>query len=135
MVQSDFANRLIAKEGSEDYSALTLFASFMSDIKLEYNVSKEVFYPIPKVTSSIISIKPKKVDLSMLNIFKSVSKTLFHNRRKTIKNNFLKSPYIDIDKDKIDEILEKANIDKEIRGESLSIEKVKELSLIIKDYI
>lgn len=135
MVQSDFANRLIAKEGSEDYSALTLFASFMSDIKLEYNVSKEVFYPIPKVTSSIISIKPKKVDLSMLNIFKSVSKTLFHNRRKTIKNNFLKSPYIDIDKDKIDEILEKANIDKEIRGESLSIEKVKELSLIIKYYI
>lgn len=135
MVQSDFANRLIAKEGSEDYSALTLFASFMSDIKLEYNVSKEVFYPIPKVTSSIISIKPKEVDLSMLNIFKSVSKTLFHNRRKTIKNNFLKSPYIDIDKDKIDEILEKANIDKEIRGESLSIEKVKELSLIIKDYI
>ena len=135
MVQSDFANRLIAKEGSEDYSALTLFASFMSDIKLEYNVSKEVFYPIPKVTSSIISIKPKEVDLSMLNIFKSVSKTLFHNRRKTIKNNFLKSPYIDIDKDKIDEILEKANINKEIRGESLSIEKVKELSLIIKDYI
>ncbi|MEI0532013.1 16S rRNA (adenine(1518)-N(6)/adenine(1519)-N(6))-dimethyltransferase RsmA [Brachyspira pilosicoli] len=135
MVQSDFANRLIAKEGSEDYSALTLFASFMSDIKLEYNVSKEVFYPIPKVTSSIISIKPKEVDLSMLNIFKSVSKTLFHNRRKTIKNNFLKSPYIDIDKDKIDEILEKANIDKEVRGESLSIEKVKELSLIIKDYI
>lgn len=135
MVQSDFANRLIAKEGSEDYSALTLFASFMSDIKLEYNVSKEVFYPIPKVTSSIISIKPKEFDLSMLNIFKSVSKTLFHNRRKTIKNNFLKSPYIDIDKDKIDEILEKANIDKEIRGESLSIEKVKELSLIIKDYI
>ncbi|MBW5399352.1 ribosomal RNA small subunit methyltransferase A, partial [Brachyspira pilosicoli] len=51
------------------------------------------------------------------------------------KNNFLKSPYIDIDKDKIDEILEKANIDKEIRGESLNIEKVKELSLIIKDYI
>ncbi|WP_157150051.1 16S rRNA (adenine(1518)-N(6)/adenine(1519)-N(6))-dimethyltransferase RsmA [Brachyspira sp. SAP_772] len=135
MVQSDFANRLIAKEGSEDYSALTLFASFMSDIKLEYNVSKEVFYPIPKVTSSIISIKPKQVDLSMLNIFKSVSKTLFHNRRKTIKNNFLKSPYIDIDKDKIDEILKKANIDKEIRGESLSIEKVKELSLIIKDYV
>ena len=135
MVQSDFANRLIAKEGSDDYSALTLFASFMADIKLEYNVSKEVFYPIPKVTSSIISIKPKQVDLSMLNIFKSVSKTLFHNRRKTIKNNFLKSPYIDIDKDKIDEILERANIDKEIRGESLSIEKVKELSLIIKDYI
>ena len=135
MVQSDFANRLIAKEGSDDYSALTLFASFMADIKLEYNVSKEVFYPIPKVTSSIISIKPKQVDLSMLNIFKSVSKTLFHNRRKTIKNNFLKSPYIDIDKDKIDEILERANIDKEIRGESLSIEKVEELSLIIKDYI
>ena len=135
MVQSDFAKRLIAKPNTEDYSSLTLFANFMSDIKLEYNVSKEVFYPIPNVESSIISIVPKDIDFQILNIFKSVSKTLFHNRRKNIKNNFANSPYINIEKDKIDEILEKANIDKNDRGESLSLEEVKKLSNIIKEYI
>lgn len=135
MVQSDFAKRLIAKPNTEDYSSLTLFANFMSDIKLEYNVSKEVFYPIPNVESSIISIVPKDIDFQILNIFKSVSKTLFHNRRKNIKNNFIVSPYINIEKDKIDEILEKANIDKNDRGESLSLEEVKKLSNIIKEYI
>ena len=105
------------------------------NIKLEYNVSKEVFYPIPNVESSIISIVPKDIDFQILNIFKSVSKTLFHNRRKNIKNNFIVSPYINIEKDKIDEILEKANIDKNDRGESLSLEEVKKLSNIIKEYI
>ena len=135
MVQSDFAKRLIAKPNTEDYSSLTLFANFMSDIKLEYNVSKEVFYPIPNVESSIISIVPKDIDFQILNIFKSVSKTLFHNRRKNIKNNFIVSPYINIEKDKIDEILEKVNIDKNDRGESLSLEEVKKLSNIIKEYI
>lgn len=134
MVQSDFANRLTAKPDFEDYSALTLFSNFMSDIKLEFNVSKEVFYPVPKVSSSVISIVPKNIDFQILNIFKSVSKTLFHNRRKNIKNNFLNSPYINIEKDKIDEILEKANIDKNLRGESLDMEKVKELAYIIKEY-
>ena len=135
MVQSDFAKRLIAKPNTEDYSSLTLFANFMSDIKLEYNVSKEVFYPIPNVESSIISIVPKDIDFQILNIFKSVSKTLFHNRRKNIKNNFIVSPYINIEKDKIDEVLEKANIDKNDRGESLSLEEVKKLANIIKEYI
>lgn len=135
MVQSDFANRLIAKSNTENYSALTLFANFMSDIKLEYNVSKEVFYPKPNVESSVISIVPKEIDFEILNIFKSVSKTLFHNRRKNIKNNFINSPYINIEKEKIDEILDKANIDKNDRGESLSLEEVKKLSNIIKEYI
>ena len=135
MVQSDFANRLIAKPNTENYSALTLFANFMSDIKLEYNVSKEVFYPKPNVESSVISIVPKEIDFEILDIFKSVSKTLFHNRRKNIKNNFINSPYINIEKEKIDEILEKANIDKNDRGESLSLEEVKKLSNIIKEYI
>ena len=135
MVQSDFANRLIAKPNTENYSALTLFANFMSNIKLEYNVSKEVFYPKPNVESSIISIVPKEIDFEILEIFKSVSKTLFHNRRKNIKNNFINSPYINIEKEKIDEILEKANIDKNDRGESLSLEEVKKLSNIIREYI
>lgn len=135
MVQSDFAQRLIAKENTENYSSLTLFANFMSNIKLEFNVSKDVFYPIPKVTSSVISIIPKKVDTDIIEVFKSVSKTLFHNRRKTIRNNFIASPYWNIDKEYIDEILNKSNIDGNIRGETLHIDKVIELSNIVKEYI
>ena len=135
MVQSDFAQRLIAKESTENYSSLTLFANFMSNIKLEFNVSKDVFYPIPKVTSSVISIVPKQIDTNIIEVFKSVSKTLFHNRRKTIRNNFISSPYLNINKEYIDEILSKANIDGNIRGETLHIDKVIELSNIVKQYI
>ncbi|WP_300711064.1 16S rRNA (adenine(1518)-N(6)/adenine(1519)-N(6))-dimethyltransferase RsmA [uncultured Brachyspira sp.] len=135
MVQSDFAQRLTARENTENYSSLTLFANFMSYIKLEYNVSKDVFYPVPKVTSSIISIIPKEVDANMIEVFKSVAKTLFHNRRKTIKNNFINSPYLNINKENIDKILKKSNIDENIRGETLHLSKVIELSNIVSEYI
>lgn len=134
MVQSDFANRLTAKENTQDYSALTLFANFMSNIKIEYNVSRNVFYPIPNVKSSIVSIIPKEIDINIVNTFKSVSKTLFHNRRKTIKNNFMNSPYININKEYIDEILKKSNIDPNMRGEMLSINEVINLSNILLKY-
>lgn len=131
MVQKDFADRLIAKVDTENYSSLTLFAKFMSNIKLKFNVSKEVFYPIPKVESAVIEISPKKVDIELLKIFQLVSKTIFHNRRKNIKNNLSNSPYLKLEKEKIDKILEMSGINSSVRGESLEIYDVEKLSKII----
>lgn len=131
MVQSDFAKRLIAKDGSEDYSSLSVFSQFMSSVKLESNVSKNVFYPKPKVSSSIISLTPKEINRNILPTFKALSKTIFHNRRKTIRNNLINSPYMDIDEKKADYFLKKADINKNIRGETLSVDTIESLAYII----
>lgn len=131
MVQRDFASRLVSKEGSNGYSALTAFASFLADIKLEFNVSKNIFYPKPKIDSSVISLIPKKVDVNIIEKYKMVSKSMFHNRRKTLKNNLLNSPYIKLDSDKVDYILKTLNIDKNERGENIPIKTIEAVARLL----
>ncbi len=131
MVQRDFALRLVSKEGTDNYSALTAFASFLADIKLEFNVSKNIFYPKPKIDSSVISLIPKKVDVDIIEKYKSVSKSMFHNRRKTLRNNLLNSPYIKLDIDKVESILKTLNIDKNERGENIPIETIEAVARLL----
>lgn len=133
MVQTDFALRLTAKEGTKDYSSLTVFCSFLAETSLEFNVSRNVFYPTPNVDSSVISIKPKEFDYSMIDIYKSLSKALFHNRRKNIKNNLLHSPYLKTEPKEVETILELLNIDKNERGENLSPHIIKSIAEKLKN--
>lgn len=131
MVQRDFALRLVSKEGSNHYSALTAFSSFLANISLEFNVSKNIFYPKPKIDSSVISLTPKKVDVNIIEKYKAVSKSMFHNRRKTLKNNLLNSPYIKLDAGKVDYILKTLNIDKNERGENIPIETIEAVARLL----
>ena len=50
-------------------------------------------------------------------------------RRKNVKNSLLNAGFLEVEK-----ALEKANIDKNTRGEKLSIEKIQELSLALEDF-
>ena len=60
MVQKEVADRFRAGVGSEDYNALSIIVQYLFDVKQEMNVSKNVFYPSPKVDSAVISFVPKK---------------------------------------------------------------------------
>ena len=132
MVQSDFAQRLIAKENTENYSSLTLFANFMSDIKLEYNVSKDVFYPIPNVDSAVVVMKRKKESLVNENerqSFMQMIRALFAQRRKTIRNNLLSSPlFSSRGKEYIENAFSSVSLTGGERAESLSFAQLVALS-------
>ena len=56
MVQKEVAERFRANVGSEDYNALSIVVQYLYDVKLEMNVSKNVFYPSPKVDSAKVHI-------------------------------------------------------------------------------
>ena len=63
------------------------------DIKKHFDVSKNCFFPRPKVNSTILSFKPKKNNFFYLKNPKNLEKitqVLFSNRRKMINKNFLK---------------------------------------------
>jgi 16S rRNA (adenine1518-N6/adenine1519-N6)-dimethyltransferase len=89
MVQYELAKRMIAKKGIKDYGILTVILNYFSDVKLCFNVSPNVFYPKPKVSSSIVHIKFKTdlTDSSFNSIFIKLVKASFGNRRKTLKNS------------------------------------------------
>jgi len=86
--QKQFAERMIADVGEEEYSRLSVMVSVYADVERLFNISKESFYPPPKVDATVIRLTPSKPDFKLKNeeIFSKVVKELFNYRRKKIKN-------------------------------------------------
>lgn len=74
MVQREFAEKLVAIEGFENYVATTVLAQTYGEINFIKNVKKNNFYPKPKVDSAIIEIIPnnKKRDLKYIEFIKTI---------------------------------------------------------------
>ena len=93
--QKEFANRLVASVGSEDYGWLTVFAYYHVELELLDEVPKWMFYPRPEVDSIIACLKPKKPSpFSLRNeaLFKQLVQALFTQRNRKIRNAVL--PFI-----------------------------------------
>lgn len=132
MVQKEAADRLCAKVGTRDAGAVTVAVDYFSVAEKLFDVGKECFFPSPKVDSSVISLKIRKVPpITVKNEanFFLLAKSCFAQRRKTLLNTV--SNTLGIDKNHIRECLESLNIPETIRGEALSIEQLGSLSDIL----
>lgn len=92
MVQKEVADRIVAAPGSKTYGRLTIFCQLHAVCKKLFNVSKNCFYPSPKVDSSIVSLTPNQFVFSsgpQAEIFYSLVKTCFGQRRKMLRNSLL----------------------------------------------
>ena len=117
MFQKEVADRIIAKPNTKEFSRLTVLSNWRLDIKKHFDVSKNCFFPRPKVNSTILSFKPKKNNFFYLKNPKNLEKitqVLFSNRRKMINKNLKK-----LFKTKLF-LLNELNIDLKKRPEELS---------------
>jgi 16S rRNA (adenine1518-N6/adenine1519-N6)-dimethyltransferase len=90
--QKEFADRLVASVGSEDYGWLTVFTYFHAQVDLLDEIPKSVFYPQPKIDSIIIRLKPKRsLSLELRNevSFQRFLQVLFTRRNRTVRNAVL----------------------------------------------
>jgi len=121
MFQKELAQRITAQPGSRDYGRITAMLRYCADIRTLKKVKAAVFYPSPKVDSTVIEItfKPTSVyaphDEAMLF---AVIKAAFGNRRKTLKNALTASG-LHIDSQTALEALKSAGIDPSRRAETL----------------
>jgi len=96
-LQYEFARRLIAKPGSDDYSRLTVKALYNADIELLNIIDRRNFYPAPKVNSVIIRITPKRptVELENEELYFKIVNYLFNHKnqqvQKVLKNKLRKA--------------------------------------------
>ena len=60
MIQKEVADRFSAKPGSKEYGQITVFLNYFFDIDNVCNVSKNCFFPKPKVDSAVIKMKRKE---------------------------------------------------------------------------
>ena len=93
MFQKEVADRIIAKNHTKDFSRLTVLSNWRFEIKKHFDVSKNCFFPKPKINSTLLSFKPKTINQFNLKNPKNLEKitrVLFSNRRKMINKNFNK---------------------------------------------
>lgn len=130
MVQEEVAHRMCADENSpaKQYGLLTILSQFWADVEILRTVGRKSFYPSPKVNSAIVRLKVLKeprLKLSDYSHFKRTIKASFAQRRKNLKNCLLNGGFL---RENIMTAFKKLNIDENIRGEKLSIEKFGQLS-------
>ena len=93
MFQKEVADRILAKRNSKNFSRLSILCNWRLEIKKHFDVSKNCFFPRPKINSTVLSFTPKKIN--KFNIknpknLETITRVLFSNRRKMINKNFAK---------------------------------------------
>lgn len=124
MIQKEVAERLAAGPGSKTYGILSVLLQAWYTVEYLFTVSEFVFDPPPKVKSAVIRmVRNDRKELGCdEKLFKTVVKTSFNQRRKTLRNSM--KPLLG--KDCPDYAL--PIFDK--RPEQLSVEQFVELTLI-----
>ena len=85
MIQKEVAEKFKYKN-IKKRNRLNTFAEITSYIELKFDVSKNVFYPKPKVKSSVLKILPKNKYNINLDKFENFTRDIFNNKRKKLSN-------------------------------------------------
>ena len=93
MYQREFAERLVARSGSDDYGRLTVNAYYRASVELLEEVPPEAFFPQPKVTSAIVRLRPREPPFKAKKeqVFFNVVRALFQHRRQRVRNALYRS--------------------------------------------
>ncbi len=134
MFQKEVAQRIVALPGSKDYGILSVISQTYAQTSLAFLVSKNCFYPKPKVDSAVVKFLPRKdipLKAKERQFFKKIVKGAFSQRRKTLANalgSALKQP-----PERIKAFLYQSKIDPKRRAETLSLEEFLNLTRRLAD--
>jgi 16S rRNA (adenine1518-N6/adenine1519-N6)-dimethyltransferase len=87
--QEEFARRLTASVGSEDYGWLTVLTYYRAECELLDRVPRRMFYPEPNVDSTIVHLRPKESAPFMVEDearFIRLVQDLFTERNRKVRN-------------------------------------------------
>ena len=121
LVQKEVAERLAAKPG--DMSILAVSAQVFADVTLGNVVKAELFTPPPKVDSQVVILRthqtPFFTDINESDFFRVV-KAGFSSKRKKLRSSLAGG--LKLSKTEIEIILNKANINPDVRAEALNLD-------------
>ena len=122
MFQKEVAQRITANYSNKHYGRLSIISQYLYQCNVEFDLNPAVFYPKPKVDSSIVSFKSLErksgPDIKMLE---SITRAAFSQRRKKIRTS-LKNIISETD------LAERLNIDVDLRAEQLSLNEYLKIS-------
>lgn len=117
MVQKEVGDRFKAKEGSKDYSSLSIIFNYNYNIKKLMDISRHVFIPEPNVDSIVLGFEAKgeKEFIKNPQLFYQLIRDAFTQKRKNLRNNLKK-----YDLEKIEKVLSNYGFDLSARAEQIN---------------
>ena len=137
LVQKEVAERLCANPGTPAYGAFSVFMQYYTEPELLFEVPKECFEPMPKVTSAVLRAvtrekPPVKVGDEAF-FFKTVY-AAFALRRKTLVNSLLTVFGQQFTKEELTKRVVDCGLDASVRGEKLGLAEFVALSAILEKH-
>lgn len=117
MFQREVAERLVARPGDKAFGRLGVLCGWRTEAKIAFNVDRNAFTPPPKVTSSVVHLRPKAVDdrIAVRDV-EAVTRAAFGQRRKMVRQS-LKATGVPLER-----LLEAAGLKGNERAEDLPVE-------------
>jgi len=118
MFQKEVAERIISNFNSSKYGRLSILANWKLNIEKICDIKSNSFSPRPKVDSSLLLFKPKKVfyDIKNPKNLEKITRVFFSQRRK-----MLKKPYNQMFNGNL-EIINKLKINLNLRPQNLNFD-------------
>tara|TARA_B100000519_G_scaffold145937_1_gene126768 strand:+ start:141 stop:1064 length:924 start_codon:yes stop_codon:yes gene_type:complete len=129
-IQKELAERIVARPGTKDFGALSLWIQAQCNPEIVRIMSPKVFWPRPKVDSAIINIETdtaKRNRIPDLAYYHRFVRSLFIHRRKLLRGVLVSVFKNELSKQDIDTVLEGINLTGSIRAEQLAVPVIFEL--------
>ncbi len=120
MLQREVAERITASPGTKAYGVLSVLIQLYATTEAVCSVGPRSFFPAPQVHSQVIKLifhKEPRVEVADEGLFRQIVKAAFNQRRKTLRNALRGVGRADLEA-----IGQRADIDLQRRGETLSLE-------------
>lgn len=123
MVQKEAADRICAKPGTRDCSAISCAVSYYSEPRLLFRVNRGSFMPSPNVDSAVIRLdirEENNLNVSDEKLFFRIVRAAFSQRRKQMINPL--AGELGIAKSELAEVFSSCGIKPTARAEELTME-------------
>jgi 16S rRNA (adenine1518-N6/adenine1519-N6)-dimethyltransferase len=123
MFQKELADRLLAGPGSRTYGRLSVMLGYCATVRLLREVRADLFFPKPKVGSTVLAIDFKTEIVPRVNnesFLEKVVQAAFGQRRKTLRNA-LSGSLLGLSPAAAAEVLTASGIDPLRRAETVSV--------------
>ncbi len=88
MFQREVAERIVARPGGKNYGRLGVLAGWRAEATIEFDVPPRAFTPPPKVTSSVVHLRPRAHPLACdPAVLERVVAAAFGQRRKMLRQS------------------------------------------------
>lgn len=135
-IQKELADRMAARPGTKDYSALSIWMQALCTIEVVREMPPQVFWPRPKVHSAIVHIVPnpqKRAAVGDLAFFHEFIRSLFFHRRKFLRGVLISALGDRLDKAAIDDLLAEFQFPADARAEQLDVQTHLALSRAVQE--